>query len=151
MATWLVHFHLVALEIIEFFSYSCLWRTSKKKIWEKLQRLSTQTAASKALPLPPFSMLHASFRSILRPWMILLNSLLTLQGPSISSSWNVYKHEQQCTICAALLDTYLHVLRLNSSVHFCFSQQMFIFRTAKLYDRFRLYRPSVLGSKAQDN
>lgn len=63
-------------------------KKNKREIWEKRQRLSTPSAASEPVRLPPFGMLHASFRLILRPWMILLNYFPTSQEPSISSSRN---------------------------------------------------------------
>lgn len=59
MATRLVHFHFVALEIIELFPYGSLRRRSKEETWEKLPR---QTAPALSQPPAPFSMLYASFR-----------------------------------------------------------------------------------------
>lgn len=144
MATRLVHFHFVALEVIELLPYGSLRRRKEEKTWETNRPLS----ASLQLHLACF-MHHLG----LRPWKIPLPSFLTSQGTLIFLLQTSEGFEQcldsQLVWCWRG-DSHLHLICWCKGI--CFERRGFIFRTQPMwYGRFRCHSLSGLGWKARDN
>lgn len=142
-----MHFHFVALEIIELFPYGSLQRRSKEEMWEELQRRPDKRHAL-SQPPAPFSMLYASFRLKATNDSAQFLSHITRHLDFLLQTSDCIK--QYSTWTGSLSGTEKGEARLHW-IHWCKRIGLFLRTPPSWCGRLRRQRLSGLGWKARNN